>query len=172
MDNKEAFLAFRKTLVDAIIANPDFQTAKASGKTERFLKSDSSYEVDTTYFRQFTTGYSPTIDAGIKPTQAVKETFQQTYSGIYEWLRYKKYGLNWNTTAQRGRLAFYLTRKIRTEGSYKYRRPDKQTTVFQDGIKEALPVLLKHLGASVLQNIQSEVGKEINALRASSRKKD
>ena len=92
MTNEEAFLKFRKNLIDAILADPDYKTVKAFGKFENFIKSSESYRVSDDRFTQFGTPYTPSLDDGRGKNKTNSGGLREA---IYEWLELKKYGIDY-----------------------------------------------------------------------------
>ena len=140
--NTQIFLEFRDRFIKGILNNPDYKEAKASGNFEEFIKSVSSYIVSENKFVQFGTQYTTAIDKGRPPNKTNNGGLKES---IYNWLQYRKYGLDWQTESQRKSLAFVITRKIAREGTYKFRNKSAQTNVVQGSVKDELPLLLKDL---------------------------
>jgi len=87
---------------------------------------------------------------------------------IYEWLALKKYGLDWQKDSERRSLAFLIARKIERQGSWKFRKPNERTKIFETAIEKTMPTLLESLMSYQASKVQSEVTEEIKAINGNS----
>ena len=136
LDNKDIFKEFDKKLKEAIRKNYDSSGVKASGEAGRSLNS----EIQPSNYKLFGVGYWGAIDKGRGPNKSNTGGLRK---GIYDWLQYKKYGLNWSNEKERTSLSFAISRSIAKKGSYKFRKTDKRTKILIDSIKDSLPILSK-----------------------------
>ena len=155
--NTQIFLEFRDRFIKSILNNPDYKEAKASGNFEEFIRSVSSYIVSENKFTQFGTEYTVAIDKGRPPNSTNSGGLKES---IYNWLQYRKYGLDWQTESQRRGLAFVITRKIAREGTYKFRNKSAQTNIVAGSVNKELPLLLTELAA----NQADELGLKIKSV--------
>lgn len=138
---KEVFRAWNKELNQAIINNSDFQKAKAFGKSERFLLSPASLELNEKRMTKFGL-YAYEMDKGRGRT---KNPSGGLWQGIYDWLSLKKYGIQWKNDKERRGIAFAITKKIGKEGTYKRNNPAAQTDIYGKALQQTFPLLEKDL---------------------------
>jgi len=158
---KEAFVKFREALLAEIFKQDAYKKTKAFGKFEAFVQSDASAEISDDRFIQYGTPYTTALDVGRKGATL--------RSDIYEWLALRKYGLDWQKDSQRKSLAFLIARKIEREGSWKNRKPDQRTKIFETAIDKATPTLYDALLSYQKAEVQSQVTAEIKAINGSNK---
>ena len=134
--NKDIFIEFDKRLKAALTENYNNSGVRASGNAINSLAEEVN---ENTYILKGA-GYWGAIDKGRGPNRTNTGGLRQ---GIYEWLKYKKYGFNWSTEKQRKSMSFAISKSIAKKGSYKFKKPDKRTKIIIDSIKESLPILNK-----------------------------
>lgn len=142
MTQEEAFLAFDADLVSRILADPDYQKAKASGKFGNFIMSPQSTKIEPDHYTKLGTEYTVSLQVGMSPREVDPSTIADA---IYEWLAFKKYGFNWSTEGARWRMADNIAQKIIREGTYKHLHEDKRTYFIDNAIVGAMPSLLENL---------------------------
>lgn len=150
---EQALFGYNSRLVNEILGNPDFVEATASGRFADFINSAESVEIEKTAtgyrFVKYGTDYTTALDKGTTP--GGREGLERD---IYEWLQYKKYGLEWDTEQERQALAIRLTDKIEGWGSFKYRTPLMQTTIIADALRNAEPLLFELLNSAHVAQTQ------------------
>jgi hypothetical protein len=154
--SKQAFIAFKNALVDALNSNADWQASKASGSADAFIKSDQSSIITDDRFVQYGLSYTPFIDAG-RPTGGMPPVEK-----IFDWLQYKKYGISYDDDKERWAIAWGIAKTQAKKGSFKFR--GNQTDVFGDVIEKAKPTLFTALGEEERVNFASEVQEEIKRI--------
>jgi len=168
---EEALQKYNEAINASIFANPDFnrktkgrEGANASGNFASFISS-KTVKVNTslivadgkTVFTKYGTDYTTAIDKGQPP--GVRAGLE---ADLYEWLVYEKYNLTWETDAQRHAIAKYLTAKIQAKGTLKYRDPSFRTTIVQDALDDAYPVLLEQLELASVSAVDAKIKQSIN----------
>jgi hypothetical protein len=138
LTNIEVFEKFDKRLKEEIRKGYDSSGVKASGRAGRELNED----IGDKKYTLSGVGYWGAVDKGRSPNRANSGGLRQS---IYDWLQYKKYGFNWRTEQERKSLSFAIAKSIAKKGSFKFRNPDKRTTIILDAIKNSLPILSKLL---------------------------
>lgn len=136
---EEQFREFNLRLKDAIRFYLASTNAKASGRSGRQLNET----IEPTRYELRGVGYWPFIDDGRGRTDSKRN--EGRIGKIYDWLQYRKYGLNFSDNKERLSLAFAIARKQDAEGSFKFRNPEARTTILKDSIRDTLPGLLKDL---------------------------
>ena len=154
--SKQAFTAFKDALIDALNSNADWQASKASGSADAYIKSAQSSVITDDMFIQYGLPYTPFIDAG-RPSGK-----QPPVQGIFDWLEYKKYGIDYKDDKERWGIAWAIAKSQEKDGSFKFR--GNQTDVFGQVIDEALPSLYKALEDESRASFTSEVQKEIKRI--------
>lgn len=87
---------------------------------------------------------------------------------IYDWLLYKKYGLNWITDIQRKSMAYYISRKIHERGTF-INITKKKTNLLPDAINnEKLKELSQTLAKKYGTILGSVIAKSLFDQKASS----
>lgn len=132
MTVEEAFKKFDEEFTKEILSNPDFIAQIASGATASFLESSESSSISKSQY----------IKVGLRPFEKDKgrgENKSNTgglVDAIYEWLKYKKYGISYKDDKERLSIAIAIARKIAKEGSYKFRNIAKRTSVYEDAFSK------------------------------------
>ncbi len=142
MSNEEAFIKFRKSLIDAILKSPDYKKVKAFGEFEDFIKSNNSYKVSEDRFIQFGTPYTDALDIGRGKNKSNSGGLR---GAIYEWLGLKKYGIDYADDKERRGISYAISKKIAKEGSFKNRNVSARTRIIEEAIEKTLPDLIKDL---------------------------
>jgi len=155
---EQALLQYNSRLTNEILANPDFRSATASGNFANFVNTAQSIELKSTpervEFTKYGTSYTTALDKGTPPGQA-----QGLAKDIYEWLAYKKYGLDWRNEKQRKNLADYLAYKIQRFGSYKHRETGAQTAIIAEALEKSEPTLMEGLNTAIFGAIDTQIKK-------------
>ena len=135
-----------------MFSSQQYLEAKASGNFEAFVKSASSFVITELKYTQKGTVYTKAIDKGRGPGGVLRQQ-------IYEWLRFKKYGLDWATESERKSLAFLISRKISQSGSFKFRNPSSQTEIVDDAIGKTLPGLIEEITNNEAEKVALQITK-------------
>lgn len=168
----EALERYNEAINASIFANPDFAKASASGNFGNFIRSQASTQTAVaegqTVFTKYGTSYTTALDYGTPPRAGgslndVLNSADATLKGIYEWLQYKKYGIEYDSQQQRQRLAVNIASKIAVKGSYKYRNKGKQTAIIETALDASLPVLLEQLELASVSSLDASIKQSINA---------
>lgn len=76
---------------------------------------------------------------------------------IYQWLAFRKYGLNWKTERDRKSLAFAISKKIAKRGTHTH-ITGKQTGVVTDNVApEKIDLLMNLIAESKLTQLQTDI---------------
>lgn len=157
---KDALIGFHDEFVRRVKADPAMGVARASGKFERTIEKEYEVVTDasglTGRLVQYGPAYSPFIDAGRPPGKVLRQ-------GIYEWLRYKKYGLKWATDKERISLSWAISKNIQRRGSWKF-RTNSQTRIVPDAIAGAQTELARALAGIYTFDVSAKVQEEIDAI--------
>jgi hypothetical protein len=146
------FDSFDKRLKSEIRLNLDRTGVKAFGKSGDELfdeRTDESYKL-------LGVGYWLWIDRGRGVTKKAGDGISH-WKGIFEWLKLKKYGINYKTEKERASIAWAIKKTHDEKGSFRFRRPEKSTTILRDSIRAALPKLRKELIKREIKNIRINV---------------
>lgn len=151
MNLKEAFREWNKAFNKEVLRQPAYKQAKASGNFERFLLSSQSLVIKGKSFVKLGTEYTREIDRGrmagkLPPVQ-----------NLYDWLGYKKYGLTYETDAERWSLAWAIAKTMAKQGGYKFRNVDKRTEIIDKALQATLPSLQSRLEREYRVFYESEV---------------
>lgn len=80
---------------------------------------------------------------------------------IYQWLAFKKYGLDWSNESERKRLAYLIARKIQRRGTYTFIKGDPTGVLSEPITTQRIDELLEQIGRGVQANVESDVVKSI-----------
>lgn len=130
-DNVKHLTELFESLKQDLIKGQSDKGLKASGKSASLL---NVYVYDTGIKAQLIdeSGSFATQETGRKGGKGPKG-----FSNIiYEWLKYKKYGLNWKTDRERKTLSFLIARKIRLKGTFTH-IDNRPTHVLGDILRSA-----------------------------------
>lgn len=99
----------------------------ASGNLSESLRS----EITERSYKLFAANYVDYAERGRGPGKV------PPVQSIYEWLKFgkPKYGLSYKNDKERRSIAFAIVTNIKKKGSYKHRKPSKQTNVVNDSIQ-------------------------------------
>jgi hypothetical protein len=142
MTNEQAFMKFRRALIDAILSDPDYKKVKAFGEFENFIMSSQSYRIEENRFTQYGTPYTPSLDFGRGKNNTNSGGLR---ASIYEWLGLKKYGIDYSDDKERTGISYAIAKTIAKKGSFKHRNKSAQTRIIEKAIDKTLPSLLKDL---------------------------
>jgi len=154
----DALMSYNERVNQDIVTNPDFIETIASGRARDSVLEENNVSIkesnDKTIFQKKAVSYLTATDTG---RQANINNSGGLYDGIFEWLKYKKYGIDYDSEEERKSIAYAITTKIAKEGSYKYRNIDKRTKVVLDAVNGNIPRLLVDLGTSKKVEIQDNI---------------
>ena len=154
----DALMSYNERVNQDIVTNPDFMETIASGRARDSVLEENNVSIkesnDKTIFQKKAVSYLTATDTG---RQANINNSGGLYDGIFEWLKYKKYGIDYDSEEERKSIAYAITTKIAKEGSYKYRNIDKRTKVVLDAVNGNIPRLLVDLGTSKKVEIQDNI---------------
>lgn len=150
--NSEIFQEFRAKLIETMFSSQEYLEAKASGNFESFVRGTSSYVITDLKYTQLGTEYTKVIDQGRGAGGVIRKQ-------IYEWLKFKKYGLDWSTDSERKSLAFLISRKIAREGSYKHRNTSARTKIVENAVNKNIPELLDSISKNEANKLGVKIGK-------------
>lgn len=125
----------------------DNSGVKASGNAVKSLKD----VIEGNNYTLMGADYWQWIDRGRKPNGA---NTGGLFDALYEWLKYKKYNLNWKNDKERKGIAFALSRKISELGTYKNIHKDKRTTILEDSLKDSLKSLTTDIEKTLYKRIE------------------
>ena len=123
----DIFKKLNDNFVHEILNDPDFKKLTASGRSANFLKSPESFKIEKNRAIKFGVSYTFAQDFGIKASVPV--------SALYDWLQFKKYGLDYANDAERKAIAWALHFKIKKSGTFKFKRP---TNIYEKATNVAL----------------------------------
>lgn len=153
-----ALMSYNERVNQDIVTNPDFIETIASGRARDSVLDENNVSIKEssgkTIFQKKAVSYLTATDTG---RQANINNSGGLYDGIFEWLKYKKYGIDYDSEEERKSIAYAITTKIAKEGSYKYRNIDKRTKVVLDAVNGNIPRLLVDLGTSKKVEIQDNI---------------
>jgi len=154
----DALMSYNERVNQDIVTNPDFIETIASGRARDSVLEENNVSIKEssgkTIFQKKAVSYLTATDTG---RQANINNSGGLYDGIFEWLKYKKYGIDYDSEEERKSIAYAITTKIAKEGSYKYRNIDKRTKVVLDAVNGNIPRLLVDLGTSKKVEIQDNI---------------
>ena len=137
-----AFRTFNEDINKNILSDPEFAVIEATGNTRRSLLDDSNVTINSVRFTKRVVGYYRSIDKG--RGQNTKKN-PSMFPGIFDWLEHRKYGFDWKDSKERTSMAIAIMRKIAKSGSSKFRGDTPKTRIFEKGVNDAVPALLKNL---------------------------
>ena len=156
----QALKDYNQRVNDDIVTNPDFIATIASGKARDSVLNESNVSItekgDKTVFQKKAVSYLTATDTG---RGANVNNTGGLYEGIFEWLKYKKYGIDYEDEKGRKAIAHAITTKIAKEGSYKFRNQDARTEVVLNAVNSNIPRLLVDLGVSKKVEIVNNINK-------------
>lgn len=76
---------------------------------------------------------------------------------IYQWLQWKKYGLDFNNESERRRLAYLIARKIQLKGTYTHIKGDPTGVISEPITTQRIDELLEQIGRGVQASVESDV---------------
>ena len=159
----KALRDYSKRVNKDIVFDSDFQRTIASGNAERSILDEENVFIvknkDFVLFRKSAVKYITATDQGRKPNQTNSGGL---FEAIYDWLQYKKYGIEYSDDKERKSIAYAITTKIAKEGSYKFRNVDKRTKVITKAINENIPKLLLDLGVTYKTDVTKNIKESYN----------
>jgi hypothetical protein len=154
---QQALLAYNSRLTNEILADPDFIEATASGNFANFINTAQSIQLSEGNLVKYGTPYTTALDQGTPPGAR-----QGLEADIYKWLKYKKYGLQWETDKERQLLAGRIARKIERKGSLKHREPSARTRIIANALDKAYPTLIEKMSEAYVSKTEVQIQNAIN----------
>lgn len=140
--NIKAFEQFNDQINRNIIQNPQFAVIEASGNTRRSVLDSANVTINSSRFVKRVVSYFEEIDKGRGPNTSDSGGL---FTGMFDWLQYRKYGFEWKDVSDRTSKAIALMKKTADKGSFKFRNSSKRTDIFGGAVNRALPDLIKNL---------------------------
>jgi len=146
--DKDIIDSFIRDAKDDLIQGQITKGIKASGKSAKLLTTrvESQEGIFTRGMLVDGSGYFPYQEFGRGPGK-VPYGFSKI---IYDWLQYQKYGLHYNSDAQRWFIAYRISQKIARQGTLTY-RTNRRTNLISDVLKQQRLDALKEVFASKMK---------------------
>jgi hypothetical protein len=151
-----------ETLIPTLKNNPQWITTYAHGNAERFIEGNQSYLATHDRFTQFGLHYSTFLDKGRGPmNEAIPAP--NRFELMKAWVGLKKYGITFKTEKEQEGIAWAIMKTHDKLGSYKFRMPNKQTEIYEDVLRQTLPILQEQLAGVAITQINTDVAAFIKA---------
>jgi hypothetical protein len=154
--NKELLTEFINLIKTDVFNAIESKGLRASGRAQESLR----VEVTDTTAELFGATYLGAVEAGRK---AGKMPYNSWKEGgvIYEWLAYRKYGINWTTEQERKSIAYLITRKIMKEGTRTFQT--QPTGILTENItRSRIEEFIKKVNLSLVTKYTTEMRVLIN----------
>lgn len=150
----EALKQYDKELKAEIKKGFAKKNINASGKASNSLRS----EITPDNYKLFGAGYIDFAEIGRGKN---KNETGGLWQGIYDWLQYKKYGIDYRDDKQRRSITFAIMKTIAKKGTYKHRNPSKRTNVIPGAVEKTNSILLNSIAkfarSSELENLKNSI---------------
>lgn len=86
---------------------------------------------------------------------------------LYEWVGFKKYGINFSNDKERRRITWGLYRTIQNKGTFKHRNTAARTEIFNSAVNDALKVLRMDMRTWARDKALTKVSSELRTINVS-----